>query len=171
MPATHRLERLQRIDRPLEEVFEFFSKASNLETLTPAFLGFRILTSEPIEMRVGARIDYALSLFRVPLRWRTRITVWQPGIRFVDEQESGPFELWRHLHEFEAFGDTVLMRDVVDYALPFGPLGSLARVCFVRKLLDGIFDHRRAAISELFGLSETNAAVAPEGFAHVRQLS
>jgi hypothetical protein len=33
-------------------------------------------------MRVGTRIDYALSLFGVPLRWRTRITAWEPGQRF-----------------------------------------------------------------------------------------
>jgi hypothetical protein len=29
----------------------------------------------------------------VPLPWRTRIDVWEPGVRFVDRQLAGPY-LW-----------------------------------------------------------------------------
>ncbi len=88
---VHRLERSQRIPRRREEVFAFFADASNLEAITPPFLRFRILSPLPIEMRPGARIEYALSLGGVPLRWSTRITDWEPGVLFVDEQESGPY--------------------------------------------------------------------------------
>src|SRR4051795_11401839 len=48
----------QHVPRPLDEVFEFFSNAENLETLTPSFLGFEILSRTPIQMGVGARIAY-----------------------------------------------------------------------------------------------------------------
>jgi hypothetical protein len=134
------------VGRPIPEVFAFFSDASNLEALTPPFLHFRILTPMPVEMSVGARLDYQLSLFGVPLRWRTRITDWQPGKRFVDEQESGPYALWRHTHEFEARGASTLMHDVVDYSEPLGPFGTVAHFLFVRRTLDRIFDFRRDAI-------------------------
>jgi len=149
MGRIHRLFRTQLVGRPLPEVFTFFSDASNLEPLTPRFLHFRILTPMPIAMRAGARIDYQLSLFGVPVRWRTRITDWQPGKRFVDEQESGPYALWRHTHEFEARGTSTLVRDVVDYREPLGPVGTVAHVLFVRRTLDRIFDFRRDAISRL----------------------
>jgi len=149
MGRVHRLSRTQLVARPLPEVFAFFSDASNLEALTPSFLHFRILTPMPFELQAGARLDYQLSLFGVPLRWRTRITEWQPGRRFVDEQESGPYELWRHTHEFEARGSSTLMRDVVDYAEPFGAVGSVAHLLFVRRTLDRIFDFRRDAIHRL----------------------
>jgi len=96
--TTHVLERTQVIDKPLAEVFPFFADAANLQRITPKFLHFRIITPGSIEMRVGTRIDYELSLFGVPLRWRTRITEFVPGVRFVDEQESGPYALWRHTH-------------------------------------------------------------------------
>lgn len=152
---AHRLVRTQSIPRPRESVFAFFADASNLEEITPPFLRFRILTPTPVEMRAGARIDYALSLFRIPLRWRTRIALWEPGVRFVDEQESGPYTAWRHAHEFESDGETTLMRDVVDYSLPFGPLGSLAHVLFVERTLGRIFDFRREAIRRRFDAGES----------------
>lgn len=135
--------------RPLPEVFAFFSDASNLDALTPPFLHFRILTPMPIELRAGAQLDYRLSLFGVPVRWRTCITDWQPQERFVDEQESGPYAFWRHTHEFEARGTSTLMRDVVDYSEPLGPVGTVAHVLFVRRTLDRIFDFRRDAIVRL----------------------
>lgn len=147
----HRLERTQRIAWPLAEVFAFFSDAANLEAITPGFLRFRIITPLPIEMRPGARIDYSLSLFGVRLRWRTRITVWEPGVRFVDEQESGPYALWRHTHSFAPDGNATIMRDTVEYALPLGPLGSLAHLLFVRRTVGAIFDHRARVIDRLLG--------------------
>ena len=146
MPRIHRLERTQRIERPLPDVFGFFSDASNLEAITPRFLRFRVVTPTPIAMRPGARIDYVLSLFGVRLRWRTHITLWEPGVRFVDEQASGPYALWRHTHEFFADGAATVMRDTVEYALPLGPLGGVAHFLFVRRTVGRIFDHRREAI-------------------------
>ena len=150
-PRVHRLERSQRIPGRRDEVFSFFADASNLEVITPPFLHFRILTPPPIEMRRGARIDYALSLGGVPFRWRTRITEWEPDVQFVDEQESGPYALWRHTHRFEDQGSSTLMRDLVEYAEPLGPLGQVAHVLFVERTLERIFDFRRDAIRLRFG--------------------
>jgi ligand-binding SRPBCC domain-containing protein len=153
---VHRLERTQLVPRHRDEVFAFFADASNLEAITPPFLRFRIVTPMPVEMRLGTRIDYVLSLSGVPLRWRTRITEWQPGVRFVDEQESGPYAFWRHAHEFESRGTSTQVRDVVDYAEPLGPLGRAAHVLFVERALRRIFDFRRHAIQRLL-----DRAVAP----------
>lgn len=149
MPRLHVLERTQTVPRPVPEVFGFFADAANLEAITPSFLRFRIRTPLPIEMREGALIDYSLSLFGVPVRWRTRITEWQPGRRFVDEQERGPYAVWRHTHTFEARGDSTVVGDRVEYAVPFGPVGVVARALFVRRTVERIFDHRQQAIARL----------------------
>lgn len=151
MVQSRQLRRTQLVRRPRPEVFAFFSDASNLDALTPPFLHFRILTPMPIELRAGAQVDYQLFLFGVPVRWRTRITDWRPEQRFVDEQESGPYALWRHAHEFEARGASTLMRDVVDYSVPLGPIGTLAHALFVQRTLDRIFDFRHDAIERLLG--------------------
>jgi ligand-binding SRPBCC domain-containing protein len=160
MGNPHRLERTQLVEHPIDDVFAFFADAANLEALTPRFLRFRILTPLPMEMKTGAQIIYRLRLFGVPMTWRTRITDWQPGKRFVDEQESGPYALWRHTHEFEAQGNSTLMRDVVEYKEPLGPLGTVAHHLFVRRTVEKIFDFRREALGPLLDRPRGVAAEA-----------
>ncbi len=70
----HRLYREQVIARPIDEVFHFFADAQNLETLTPSWLNFQILTPLPVEMHSGAIIQYSLRLHGVPVHWTTAIT-------------------------------------------------------------------------------------------------
>jgi hypothetical protein len=147
---VYRLEREQWLPASMERVFGFFADAANLETLTPAWLGFRILSPLPIAMGTGARIEYRIALAGFPLRWRTRIVSWEPGVRFSDEQERGPYALWEHTHAFERCGDGILMRDVVHYALPLGVLGRVAHAVAVHSALAAIFDYRFARIRELF---------------------
>jgi hypothetical protein len=156
----HRLEREQLLQRPVDAVFAFYADATNLEALTPPFLHFRILTPMPIAMRAGTRIEYSLSLYGVPIRWRTLITRWEPGVAFVDEQEAGPYAYWRHEHAFESRGGATLMRDAVDYREPMGAVGQIAHVLFVRRSLERIFDFRRDAVHRLLGVADPNAAVA-----------
>jgi ligand-binding SRPBCC domain-containing protein len=143
---VHVLERSQRLPGSTDDVFSFFADALNLERITPDWLGFRVLTPGPIAMERGTLIEYRLRLHDVPIRWLTRIEVWQPPARFVDVQVRGPYRLWHHTHSFEPDGDVTLMRDTVRYALPRGPLGELARRAFVARDLARIFDYRHEAV-------------------------
>ena len=93
-------------------------------------------------MRRGTLIDYRLKLHGIPLDWHTEIALWDPPDRFVDVQLSGPYKLWHHTHTFEPDGEGTVMRDVVRFALPFGPLGEIARRVLVQRDLDRIFDFR-----------------------------
>jgi len=149
--AVHLLARSQLVPRPRAEVFAFFADARNLERLTPPFLRFRILTPGPIAMRTGALIDYRLSLFGVPFSWRTEIEAFEPETRFVDVQRRGPYRRWHHTHTFADAPGGTLIGDRVEYQLPFGPLGELARVLAVRRQLDAIFDYRRRVIEAMWG--------------------
>jgi len=156
---VYELHREQWIPAPPERVFPFFADAHNLERITPPWLGFRILTPGPIEIEVGTRIEYALRLAGVPLRWRTRIAEWKPGESFVDTQERGPYALWEHHHHFRPLGSGVHMTDLVRYALPLGWLGRVAHRVAVRAALDAIFDHRAR---EIRGLFPSPAAALPD---------
>lgn len=147
----HRLERSQFVLRPLEEVFEFFSRARNLELLTPPWLRFEITGQEPRRMRAGTLIAYRLRLHGVPLRWVSQIESWEPGVTFVDRQLHGPYRLWHHRHDFEARDGGTIVRDEVHYALALGPVGELADRLLVASDLERIFDFRRDAVSRLLG--------------------
>lgn len=155
------LERTVTLAGPIGEVFPFFADAANLERITPPMLRFTILSPMPIALAEGTRIDYRLRIRGVPIRWRTRITRWDPPHAFEDEQERGPYTLWRHTHTFEQ--TTTLqghpatrMRDTVRY-MPRGgrALGALANTLFVRRDLRAIFDHRQRVLAKVFGLIET----------------
>ncbi len=153
MTKRFRLERVQRIPAPRDRVFGFFSRAENLELLTPDFLKFRIVTPLPIEMRSGALIEYRISLGPIPMKWLTKIEEWAPEVRFVDTQLSGPYRYWHHLHEFRDVEGGTEMRDRVDYELPFGPLGLAAHALAVSRTLKQIFDYRVAAVERAFPAS------------------
>jgi ligand-binding SRPBCC domain-containing protein len=140
----------QWLPNPLEEVFGFFSRAENLERITPDFLHFRILSPTPIRMARGTLIDYRLKLAGIPFRWQSRIDEWVPGQRFVDVQTRGPYRSWHHTHEFQEVDGGTLIRDTVKYSLSLGPFGRIAHALFVRRSLLRIFNHRKDVIAGVF---------------------
>ena len=148
----YRLHREQWVPQPLDEVFQFFSDARNLEILTPSWLKFQVLTV-PSEIVSGIHIQYRLKWHGIPLRWTTEITRWNPPHDFQDIQLSGPYRLWRHTHGFEARDGGTQMTDEVEYALPFGVLGRLAHAFQVRRNVEQIFDYRQEQIGRMFGRS------------------
>ena len=148
MFGHHTLQREQYLPGTPDEVFPFFAEARNLESITPPFLNFQVVHAD--EMRVGALIEYRLRLHGVPVRWLTQIQEWEPGVRFVDVQIRGPYALWHHTHEFEqAHAGYTLMRDTVRYALPYGPLGTLAHHLFVKRDVEAIFDYRTTSLPSM----------------------
>jgi ligand-binding SRPBCC domain-containing protein len=147
--STHVLERSQRVEVPIEQAFDFYGDSHNLEPLTPPWLHFEVTTPGEVTFRPGTLLDYRLKLHGVPVRWQTRIEIWEPPTRFVDTQVKGPYSLWEHTHLFEKDGeDATVIHDRVCYSIPLGPLGVLAHRLFVRRDLERIFDYRAKAVDE-----------------------
>ena len=96
-----------------------------------------------------ALIDYRLKLHGIPVRWRTRIAIWEPPLRFTDVQVRGPYALWEHTHTFEPDGEhAVLIGDSIRYATPLGLLGQAAHAAFLKRDLERFFDYRERAVAE-----------------------
>lgn len=152
--GSYRLTTVVELPESRDKVFEFFADAGNLERITPEFLNFRILSSLPIEMKPGARIDYKIRLRGIPIKWRTNIAEWQPNEFFVDEQIRGPYRRWYHRHEFEPVegqpGKT-RMTDIVDYRVWLAPI---FHPLMVKHDLIRIFEYRQQQILKLFGADE-----------------
>jgi ligand-binding SRPBCC domain-containing protein len=146
---TYLIEREQWLDRPIDEVFAFFSDATNLEAITPTWLRFSVITPPPIAMGPGTLIEYQLRWRQVLLRWTTIIEVWDPPHKFVDVQLRGPYRLWHHTHTFEAQRGGTLIRDEVRYRLPLLWLGTALHRLAIRRDLEAIFDERTRRVREL----------------------
>lgn len=138
------------------DTFAFFADAANLERLTPPWISFRIRTALPIEMKEGALIDYQIVLYGLPMPWRTRIDVWEPGVRFVDRQVAGPYRWWHHEHRFEHDGNGTRVFDRVEYL----PRAAWVSAGLVRRDLERIFAFRQAALRQLLGTPPPNGVAA-----------
>jgi hypothetical protein len=64
---VHRFDAKLWLPRPIDEIFRFFADASNLERITPPILKFRVITSTPARMAVGARIRHRFRMHGSPL--------------------------------------------------------------------------------------------------------
>lgn len=146
----HVLTTQTKLNASLEQVFEFFSRAENLNQVTPPHLHFKILTPLPLQMKLGAIIDYQIQLSGVPFHWRTLITSWEPPFRFVDEQMKGPYKLWHHQHTFEQCDGYVLMTDCVHFLSPGWFLEPLINRFFVEPKIKEIFNYREERFKDIF---------------------
>jgi len=135
------------VPESLDRTFEFFAAAGNLERLTPPWLNSRITSPLPIEMRQGTEIDYRIVLHGWPIPWKTRIDVWEPGVRFVDRQVRGPYRWWHHEHTFAAVAGGTRVIDHVEFV----PRARWISGRMVRRDVEQIFAYRRDALPRLFG--------------------
>ncbi len=149
--TIHHLTRKQFIPIRLEDAWPFFSTPRNLEAITPGFLNFRITSAVPEEIYSGLIITYKIAAVAgIPMAWVTEIKHVEPLHRFVDEQRIGPFRFWFHEHSFESVADGIEMTDTVHYVMPWGWLGELVHMAFIKQRLNAIFDFRRTYIGELW---------------------
>lgn len=142
----------------LDKAWQFFADPDNLAVITPPDLDFVVLSkSQGVDIYTGMLIDYKLRpLFGIPVRWQTEIRNVQAPHVFTDVQKKGPYRVWEHTHTFKEQQGGVLMRDQVQYELPFGILGKLVHRLIVKKRVKAIFDFRRTTLDKLFVNHDNN---------------
>lgn len=149
---VYRLKTVQNLPISVEKAWDFLSDPGNLKTITPDYMGFKILEGAEEKMYAGQIIKYIVNpVLGLPLRWVTEITQVEDQKYFVDEQRFGPYSLWHHKHFIKAIPGGVEMIDIVDYKLPLGMLGRIAHPLFVKRKLNQIFNYRYNKLVELFG--------------------
>ena len=153
MSKVYSLKTVQNIPISLGLAWDFFSRPDNLKEITPAKLGFEIISQHHGEkMYAGQLIEYTVKpILGIPLYWMTEITHVQDKQYFIDEQRFGPYSLWHHQHHFKEIEGGVEMTDIVHYKLPLWFLGDIAQVVMVKKQLKEIFDFRVEAVEKKFG--------------------
>lgn len=152
MPA-HSIKTIQKIPASLQAVWGFFSNAANLEDITPADMGFKVISeNHGNKIYAGQIIEYTVKpVLNFPIYWMTKITYVKEGEYFVDEQRFGPYTFWHHQHHFKAIEGGVEMTDIVHYKIPLWVLGRIMNSFLVRKKVEKIFEYRFKKVEELFG--------------------
>jgi ligand-binding SRPBCC domain-containing protein len=153
MSKIYSLKTVQKLPVSLQEAWEFFSRPKNLKEITPANLGFNIISKHHGDkMYAGQIIEYKVSpLLGIPLYWMTEITQVVENQFFIDEQRYGPYSLWHHQHHFRPIEGGVEMTDIVHYKIPFWFLGDIANSILVKGELRKIFDFRFRKAEEVLG--------------------
>ena len=150
---VHHLKQTQILPISIEEAWEFFSTPRNLDEITPEDLGFKITYLPSEKMYEGQIITYKVMIFpNIWVPWVTEISHVKEGSSFVDQQLSGPYKLWHHLHTFEEHPEWVLMTDLVHYSIGFSLLGEIPHRLLVKEKLKRIFQFRREAIEARFAV-------------------
>jgi len=152
MSKVYSIKTVQIIKSDIETTWDFFSSPKNLQKITPAALGFKIVSKHHGDkMYPGQIIEYIVKpVLGIPLYWMTEISHVEDKKYFVDEQRFGPYTMWHHQHHFKQVPEGIEMTDIVHYKLPLGFLGDIAHSLFVKKQLKGIFDHRFKVVEEMF---------------------
>jgi len=146
-----RFEYTQFVPASLDVVWDFFSSPSNLSKITPPEMGFMITSPIQAEMYPGMFITYKVCPVQgIRLNWVTEITQVKVKKFFIDEQRRGPYSIWHHEHHFKEVEGGVEMLDILTYHVPFGFLGNLADLLFVKNKVKQIFSFREKRILELF---------------------
>jgi len=151
--GVHSIKAVQRIPASLSTVWDFFSSPSNLQTITPGDLKFKVISKHHGEkIYAGQIIEYTVRpIFGIPVYWMTEITHVKDREFFADEQRKGPYKLWHHQHHFKEIPGGVEMTDIVHYKSPGWILEPVIDGLIVRPKLDKIFKFRYEVIEQQFG--------------------
>lgn len=136
----------------IDDAWSFFTLPVNLDKITPEEMNFQITNNPPDKTYCGQIITYKIGILPgIRSNWITEITHLQEGSFFVDEQRFGPYAMWHHEHHFKRLTDrTVLMKDIVNFKLPFGFLGDLFAGKAVVNKVRFIFESRYNILEKYF---------------------
>jgi uncharacterized protein len=133
---------------PAETVFAWHERPEALGDLAPRGGWFRIADQHG-GVRDGGVVTIAIGPGPFAMHWRARHFGYVPNLQFCDEQVSGPFALWRHVHRTEPLGPSLTnYEDRVDCLLPGGRLINRLAAPVVRLVLTRMFQRRHAIVRE-----------------------
>jgi len=145
------------------DIWEFFSDARNLASMTPPNSGFQ---PGPCDGPVRPGQIIVHQLLPIPwlpfLRstWVTEITHVNAPHEFIDAAPHSPFAFWRHRHRFLPENNGVLVIDEVHWALPLDPFSRIAAP-FAAYQLRQLFAYRKNCLNARFPSAAASSAPAP----------
>ncbi len=135
------------IDCSLEELFEFHLDSNNITKITPENIKVELLNSDTKTFE-GKIVQIKTTKFFIPTYWEVKIEKLQKPDILVDVAIKSPFKYWKHQHIFTKKNDKCELKDMIEYELPFGFLGSFIKT-FIDMDIKNMFDFRHIQTKKL----------------------
>ena len=150
-----------RIHAPIQRVFDL-SRSVDLHTASTAHTGERAVAGVMGGlMTLGEEVTWRARHFGLWQNLTSRITAFEPPSYFRDSLVRGAFRRFDHDHFFSQHGDLTLMRDVFDYDSPFGVLGRVADLLFLKPYMKQLLVSRNAVIKAAAETDEWRRYITP----------
>ncbi|AXO79136.1 cell division protein [Olleya aquimaris] len=101
-------------------------------------------TSGLIEL--GETVTWEAFHFGVKQQLTSKITQFNSPNYFVDEMVSGVFKSFKHEHIFSVQNNKTIMVDKFYFKSPFGVLGKIANVLFLKKYMSNLLNTRNKSL-------------------------
>ena len=148
-----KIELHTEIDAPIKRVFDL-ARSIDLHMLS---------TSHTNEKAIAGKISGLIGLGEW-VTWRakhlgfnqlltSKITAFQAPNYFSDEMVSGIFKSFKHEHLFKENNGITIMTDVFDYVAPYGILGNLADVIFLKRYMTSFLMQKNSKLKEVAELN------------------
>ncbi len=145
-----RVEVETRITAPRPAVFDL-ARSLSVHSRTTQWTQERIIEPTGKDLlELNDLVTFEAVHLGVRRRLTARVVEFERPYGFVDVMVSGAFASLTHRHEFEALDDRqTLMRDVLDFAAPFGPLGKIAEALFLERYMKSFLIRRNHNLKQI----------------------
>ena len=149
----YQLYRRQVLKLSQQQAWDFFSSPYYLNEITPDFFNVEIVSKVPAKIYAGLMISYRMkAVWGLPMGWLSEISHCEEPHRFVYQQAVGPFKFWSHEVCLTQQDQSIIMEDIVFYAMPWGLLGQCLHALLIGDKLQQIFDTRQNYLQAKWGV-------------------
>ena len=136
------------IAAPIERVFDL-SRSINLHQISTASSNEKAIDGVMTGLiNKDETVSWqAKHLFKTR-QFTSKITEMKSPDFFTDEMIKGDFKSFRHEHHFKAAANGTIMIDLINFETPYGKIGKIADVLFLKSYLEHFLIKRNEVIKE-----------------------
>ncbi|MAK04455.1 MAG: TIGR01777 family protein [Euryarchaeota archaeon] len=137
----YKFEHQTHVDENVENTFSWFEHEGSFRRLMPPW---EVLKEIKADKSIN---EGSIRIFKIPfgpfkMSWVAKHTIYDPPNQFKDIMLKGPFWRWEHVHDFIPQDNGTLVKDTVEYQVPFGAFGYFFAGRSVKKRIKNMFISR-----------------------------
>lgn len=130
------------IKSPIQRVFDL-SRSIEFHTKSTAHTKEKVVAGKRNGLlQLDEVVTWKAKHFGVWQKLTAKITEYDAPNYFADEMISGAFKSFKHKHYFEEKEGNTLMTDIFEYTSPFGILGQLVDIIFLKTYMKKFLQKR-----------------------------